>query len=147
MKTLLLYLALVGLPLLGVSGILRAGSGLVAPPSFGGTWALATADAPGGCARPAGPLRVTQSGRRAQVTLGAVAAGADVDGRRLRTRGAVATAGPCAGWRVEAEGVGGPVPEALTGRLVPEGCACAPVPFRASRRASRPSATPPAPGP
>lgn len=138
MRPALLYLVLVGLPLLGVLGILRAGSGLAAPPSFGGAWALAPASYPDGCTPPA-ELRVAQSGRRAEVALGAETEAAEVDGRRLRTRGAVAVrGGACRGWLVEAAGEGAPVPAALVGRLVPEGCACAPVPFRA-RRAGAPA--------
>jgi hypothetical protein len=134
MKTVLLYLGLVGLPLLGVLGILQVGRGLTAPPAFGGTWRLAAAASEDGCTLPAAPLHVAQSGWRAQVALGATAVQADVDGRALRTREAVAAhGGPCRGWHVEAEGQGAPVPDALVGRLVPEGCACAPVPFRALR--------------
>src|SRR5690606_1110238 len=83
MRPALLYLVLVGLPLLGVLGILRAGSGLAAPPSFGGAWALAPASYPDGCTPPA-ELRVAQSGRRAEVALGAETEAAEVDGRRLR---------------------------------------------------------------
>ncbi len=55
MKSLLLYLAIVGVPLAGLFGILHAGSRLDAPHSVGGSWRL---DAPS----PPGTLDISQSG-------------------------------------------------------------------------------------
>lgn len=136
MRSILLYLALVGVPLLGVLGILQIGRGLVPPPAFGGTWRIEpeTAESGAGCALPAGTMRIEQSGLRARVMLGAGAGSAEVDGRALRTRTLLPTSGgDCSGWHLDAAGLGGAVPERLEGRLVPEGCACAPVAFTARR--------------
>jgi hypothetical protein len=55
MKSLLLYLAIVGIPLAGLFGILHAGNRLEAPPSIGGSWRL---DAPS----PPGEIVISQSG-------------------------------------------------------------------------------------
>jgi hypothetical protein len=133
MRSLLLYGALVGLPLLGILLVLQLGRGLTASPSFGGTWRLATASYPDGCTPP-GALRIEQSGARARVGMGAGTAWGEVDGASFRTLAPVEAPGEgCDGWHVEAEGDGGVVPAHLTGRLVPAGCACAPVPFRAAR--------------
>jgi hypothetical protein len=45
MKAILHYLALVGLPILGILGLLQLGSSLQAPASIGGIWLLQPADA------------------------------------------------------------------------------------------------------
>lgn len=152
MKSVLLYVALVGIPLLGVLGILQAGRALVPPPAFAGTWRVTASpdsDAEGGCVPPTS-FRVEQSGRRARVLTEQGAVTADIEGLRFRTRAPLAGGGACAGWRVEAEGrgrtgtavvEGAVVPAALAGRLVPAGCACAPVAFQATREAPPPAET------
>ena len=62
LRTAALYLALVGLPALGVAATLRVGSRIDAPPSVGGTWRVVPpAD---GCALAAGALEIHQSGAR-----------------------------------------------------------------------------------
>jgi hypothetical protein len=70
MKSLLLYLAMVGLPLAGLFGILRAGSRLDAPPSVGGSWRI---DAPASAS--SRTIDISQSGEHVVV---------EVDGARLR---------------------------------------------------------------
>jgi len=65
---------MVGVPVLGLLGILEAGRGLAAPVSIGGEWAIRFDRAPN-CRVPA-VLNISQSGREATVTLG--------DGRLLR---------------------------------------------------------------
>ncbi len=46
MKAVLLYIALVALPLLGILGILQLGDGLNAPPDLAGRWTLRAVSAP-----------------------------------------------------------------------------------------------------
>ncbi|HEU4452571.1 MAG TPA: hypothetical protein VFR81_05895 [Longimicrobium sp.] len=70
MKSLLLYLAMVGLPLAGLFGILHAGSRIDAPPSVGGSWRI---DAPASASTRT--IDVSQSGEHVVV---------EVDGARLR---------------------------------------------------------------
>ena len=148
MKTALLYLALVGLPVLGVLAILRAGQRLDPPVAFGGMWRveMAVADStPRTCRPPAALLHVEQSGERARVRLGAGSAVGEVTGGRLATRSALAVEGDptlrpgpgtCAGWRLDARPAGSRVPVILSGQLTPEGCPCAPVAFTAQRAAT-----------
>jgi hypothetical protein len=136
MRPIVLYAALVGLPLLGILLVLQVGRGLTAPPSFGGTWRLATATYPDGCTPPS-VLRVEQSGARARVGLGAGTVWGAVTEGSFRTLAPAEGPGEgCEGWHVQAEASGGATPTQLTGRLVPAGCACAPVPFRAERAAT-----------
>lgn len=72
MKTLVLYLILVCLPILGVSLVLRMGQGLVPPKSIGGAWRVhVTADPACGAISPPDSLAMTvsQSGPRITVAL------------------------------------------------------------------------------
>jgi hypothetical protein len=70
MKSVLLYLVLVGTPLLGLLGIIEAGERLTPPQSVGGDWQLADESAralagwcaAGPVARPPTTLTVSQSG-------------------------------------------------------------------------------------
>ena len=89
---------MVGLPLLGLLGILRAGARLDAPRSFSGEWTItAESDAASAdpCALWGGPLRlhVAQSGTRAELTLatadGSRALAGRIEGDRLTASGAV----------------------------------------------------------
>ena len=67
MRSVLLYLLLVGAPAALLLAILNAGRGLQAPPSVGGGWGLESAGAPAGT----GPVRldVTQSGEHVEVRI------------------------------------------------------------------------------
>src|SRR5688500_7765836 len=76
MRSLIAYLALVGLPLVGLIGVLRAGDGLEAPRSVGGVWELdpdLVRSAPPcyGFSNSDLPLRmqISQSGTRAAVSF------------------------------------------------------------------------------
>lgn len=148
MKTVLIYVVLVGAPLLGLLGILRAGERIVPPHHLGGEWVLDPAFAAAARAAcpelvfpAAGPaLDVSQSGTRAVLTLNdsagtvldatlegsALAAATDerstvCEGRGLRL---------AAGLRLD------PGSPQLDGTAAVPGCAaCAPVPFRATRGA------------
>jgi hypothetical protein len=142
------YILLVGLPLVGLAGVLRSGRNLNAPFSVDGAWKI---DA--GASHPSGapcadflssvsnsPLSISQSGTSLVVglsgktTIGTLAgktikaqfAGADnTNPTECRDRGLTLTAtlDPLA------------EPRTLGGRLAVEGCAsCAPVEFRAVKQ-------------
>lgn len=78
MRSLLLYLALVGLPLAGLFGILRAGSRLEAPPAVGGAWRVEAPASPADSV-----LEVSQSGVHAVVRHGGVRMRGEVRGDSL----------------------------------------------------------------
>lgn len=88
MRTLLTYATLVGLPVLGVIGVLRAGRGLEAAPYVGGTWAV-TLTPESGCAA-AGPgvdtMLVVQSGPYIEVALGPARLRGRAHGQYFRAR-------------------------------------------------------------
>jgi hypothetical protein len=87
-KFLVIYVLLVGLPLLGLAGVLRSGRGLRAPISVDGVWRFRTDSAnlpAGGCGQPLASLQdslvtISQSGKGLVVSLnnGAPAAGSGV---------------------------------------------------------------------
>lgn len=68
------YLLLVGVPVLGLLGILEAGRAIAAPLSIGGEWAIES-DPTANCANPPGSLQrqlawsISQSGTAALITL------------------------------------------------------------------------------
>lgn len=123
----------VGVPVLGLLGILEAGRGIAAPLSVGGEWTLqvdpAAADA---CASPPGSIlrqlafSVSQSGPDALVTLAdgnATTLSAKVEGRTVTTSSFTAAI------------VGDTGARTLDGAINYPGCA--PVAFHAVRQASR----------
>lgn len=79
MKSLLLYLGLVGLPLAGLLGILHLGSRLEAPPAVGGAWAVTAAP---GAALP-DTLHLSQSGVHLSVTAGGARLGGRIGGHAV----------------------------------------------------------------
>ncbi len=86
MRTALLYLLLVGVPLVGVTAILYVGAGLEAPRAVSGLWTLALAAGPApACVAGDGDddpmLRISQSGPRLEVRL------VGVGGERIDLRG------------------------------------------------------------
>lgn len=94
MRTALLYTALVGLPVLGLLGVLHLGQRLEAPPVVGGAWEVTRG---GTCGLRLGdPIEIVQSGQFLQVTLrGRPAINGRLRGNELRARGgARATASP-----------------------------------------------------
>lgn len=134
MRTLLLYVVLVALPVAGVLAVLHVGEGLSAPRAVSGLWEVHS-DVPAGCpwAEGLGPrLRVEQSGERLTVF-----------GRRGQLRGRLLGDslrverdgdGSCQTLVMTAALEGGAVAEALAGRIEAPGCAACPdVPFRAQR--------------
>ena len=77
MRSVLLYLSLVGLPILGMVGALHLGRGLTAPASVAGVWRVELSGPPGGIQRcndaPVSEplaLQIIQSGRRIAVSVG-----------------------------------------------------------------------------
>jgi hypothetical protein len=149
MKTAMIYVLLVGAPLLGLLGILRAGERIVPPRHVGGEWVLepgfaaaVRAACPGLVFPAAGPsLDVSQSGTRAVLTLNDTAAttlDARLDGDSLAAatrRGSAACGGR--GLRLAATLHADPQGPQLSGAAAVPGCAaCGPVPFRATRGAA-----------
>lgn len=138
LKSLALYLVLVGLPLVGLFALLDWGQSLVPPPSIGGRWALATPAelaCPG--LPPAGVLSIEQSGRFLRVRLGDMPFGEGrLDDGRVHARIPVeprpASAAACDALALEvtldADG------ERLVGRLGMDGCdACPPTAIEVRR--------------
>lgn len=67
MKSLFLYLLLVGLPVAGVLGILHVGRGLQAPPAVGGAWRIESASPSDGGS--AAVIVLAQSGEHVEVAV------------------------------------------------------------------------------
>lgn len=150
MRSILIYFGLVGLPLLGVLGILRVGAGLEAPPDIGGTWRAGLAPSAQlvppcvelGHEMPS--FDVSQSGIHVGVTLHD-AARTRLDGRLTGTRlwgqaprlplvGTARNACPDATLELAADVSSDGRERLLVGNLWAGGCAaCAPVSFRAER--------------
>ncbi|MCC6642500.1 MAG: hypothetical protein IT386_15175 [Deltaproteobacteria bacterium] len=150
MKIVLLYLVLVGLPVLGVVGILRLGGRLGAPPDIGGVWRAEIAPAaqlvpPCVELAPDAPaFDVEQSGVHADVTLNdpartrleAILRGTRLWGRAasLPMLGTARAACPQAPLELAADFIMDGRVAQLAGQLWAGGCAaCAPVSFRAER--------------
>jgi len=138
-RSLVVYLALVGLPLAGLSGVLRVGAKLTAPWVVGGAYRLSE-----GNERCLGlssdeSLRVEQSGRYLRISAGRASASAILEHERIH---AVLTpvAGPCRGQRVVLEArvasatTDLSAPAHLTGVLEAQACVpCASASFHAQR--------------
>lgn len=128
------YLLLVGVPVMGLLGILEAGRSIPAPLSIGGEWTLEF-DPAAHCANGLAGLRqpawnISQSGAEALITLN------DVHATTLEARvnGAALTAkSPAAG--IAASIAGKPGARTLQGEMNFEGCA--PIAFRAVRQAPK----------
>ena len=119
-----------GVPVLGLLGILEAGRGIPAPLSVSGDWTLALdpaalcAHGPDGLRQPA--LNISQSGTQALITLN--------DGHATTLQATIAGATLTARW-LTASIVGKPGARTLEGRMSFDGCA--PVAFRAVRQAAK----------
>jgi hypothetical protein len=123
---------MVGVPVLGLLGILRAGRSIQAPLSVAGEWAI-EADPTANCANPPGSLQrqlawtISQSGTQATITLH------DGYGTRLDAGidGPTLTAGSPGG-TVAARITGGVEGRRMEGKITLPGCA--PVAFHAVRQ-------------
>jgi hypothetical protein len=128
------YLLLVGLPVMGLLGILEAGRGIPAPLSIGGEWTMEfdpaahCANGPADLRQPA--LNISQSGAQALITVNdghATTLEATIDGAALTAKS------PTAG--IAASIAGKPGERTLQGEMDFDGCA--PVAFRAVRQAPK----------
>jgi hypothetical protein len=72
LKSLAIYVALVGLPLAGLAAILRAGGSLHAPPPIGGQWRIESAPMAEGTGQATPTLAISQSGEHVEVSLGSL---------------------------------------------------------------------------
>jgi hypothetical protein len=128
------YLLSVGVPVMGLLGVLEAGRGIPAPLSIGGQWTLefdpAVRCAKGpGYPRPSA-LSISQSGTSAVITLNdghATALEATVNGTALTAKSSAAG--------IAASISGRPGERTLEGKMELDGCA--PVAFRAVRQAPK----------
>jgi hypothetical protein len=149
----LAYIFLVGLPLLGLAGILKSGRGLKAPFSVDGAWKI-EASAPS--ASPCGnllssisnaPLSISQSGKSLVVTVsgGTKTATGTLDGKIINAQFAGADqSSACGDGSLALSATLDPLaePRTLSGTLSVEGCAsCAPLAFRAVRQPKAPGNT------
>ena len=146
------YILLVGLPLLGLAGVLRTGRTLTAPISVDGVWKI-EADAnsanPQGCAKLASSLAntsavISQSGKSLVLTFNGpskIVASGSIEGKSLRaainptpdSSGTVCNGDQ--GVSLTAAVDPKSEPRALTGILSVNACAsCAPVSFHAVRQ-------------
>ncbi|MGO4881674.1 MAG: hypothetical protein ACLP59_12730 [Bryobacteraceae bacterium] len=130
----LAYLLLVGVPVLGLLGILEAGRGIVAPIAISGEWTLQI-DPAAACANDASALlrqqgfSVSQSGPQALLTLHdgrGTTFEATVDGPQFAAKLATAA--------ISARISGKPGSRTLEGKIAVDGCA--PVNFRAVRQSA-----------
>jgi hypothetical protein len=149
MRSVILYLVLVGIPLLGLLGLLEAGERIVPPRSVGGAWELVPTPAHEGLpaclalgSRSApGHLSVSQSGTQAELIVGArppIRISAEVRGDSLigRARYEGVSTCPAAVVRIRAELRESEGTEFLHGIVIRENCApCSPTPFVARRLA------------
>jgi hypothetical protein len=69
MKSLLIYLLLVGGPLAGLFGILHAGSRLEAPPSIGGAWRMEAPPFAAGPEEGETTIEISQSGEHVELRI------------------------------------------------------------------------------
>jgi hypothetical protein len=141
-KHLVLYLTLVGLPFLGLLGILRIGRDMSAPMAVHGAYTVAAVGGRGGsCLRGLladSALAITQSGERIEVRLGAGAVRMDgqLRGDRLTATGELPATDACpAGEPIRFEGLAARVGRGmrLDAHLRAECTACGSLTVEASR--------------
>jgi len=132
MRSTLVYLLLVGAPLVGLSWILRWGQDLAPPPALGGPWALDDgALVP--CLGLAGPqLTIEQSGQFLMLGLAETRIAARLHEHAFETF-ATARAGTCEGTRLRIHGEVDPRAETIAGWVDGACPSCASVPFSARR--------------
>ena len=130
------YVLFVGIPLLILIGVLRAGAGLSAPLAVSGDWTIEpTANTCAGPLAEAGPstLSIYQTGADLIVAFndpGKTTLAGKLEGGQISAVSSATAA--CAPIHLEAAILGKPGRRSLQGRLLFDGCAaCAPVPFRA----------------
>lgn len=130
LKSILIYLILVGIPLAGLLWILDHGGQRLAPPAITGAWQIEGSLTSCLGAQPA-ELAFQQSGRFVQVALGGASGEARLDGEQLRAS-IVEPNGVCSS--VELEGSFDATTERFVGQATGSGCeACRGVDFVATR--------------
>lgn len=142
------YILLVGLPLLGLAGVLRSGRNLSAPISVDGTWKIdadssVLASYPCSSAQSllSSPLLISQSGKNLVITMGKTKAPSDglLENKRLRAsipQGSDISSPACGAgsFRLTAMVDTTSEPRTLSGTVSAPGCSsCLPVQFRAVR--------------
>jgi hypothetical protein len=161
LRSLLTYLALVGVPVAALLGILHLGRGLQAPPPLGGEWTVAASPSPSPATSPsAGPtcaawgdslarggLSISQSGVHLDVTLrlagerrvSALLRGDTIRGAAERTGDSApgrAACDPASGLKIEAAVDPRADPRRMDGVVRFRSCGgCAPAAFTATRDA------------
>jgi hypothetical protein len=148
------YILLVGVPLLGLAGVLRSGRSLVAPFSVDGVWKLEAGAPP--AAAPCGdflsslsnsPLSISQSGTSLVIGVGGKTTTGTLTGKTVKAQFAGAgnpNASDCSDRSFALTATLDPLvePRTLSGQLSVEGCAsCPPVEFRAVKQPKPPGAT------
>jgi hypothetical protein len=136
-RTALLYLVLVGVPVAALLGVLRAGRSLEAPQPVAGTWLVEGAGEPAACFGVADEdgIEIEQSGRFLRVHAGGAVAEGRIEGGRVVTELA-ASGGSCAGAALELEGVRTADGESIGWTASAPRCAsCESVRFRTVRKA------------
>ena len=142
------YILLVGLPLVGLAGVLRSGRSLNAPFSIDGAWKV-DAGAAHLSSAPCGdflssvsdsPLTISQSGTSLVIGLGGKTTTGTLAGKTVKAQFAVAEnpkAADCSDHSLTLTATLDPLtePRTLRGRLTVESCeSCAPVEFHAVRQ-------------
>jgi histidine ammonia-lyase len=144
------YILLVGLPLLGLAGVLRSGRSLTAPVSVDGTWKLEADSRPISqpCAKAisslsSAPLVISQSGKSLALTINGApktAGQGAIEGKNITAAfdSLAALTSSCGnGSRIKLTAIVDPKsePRSLAGYLLSADCvSCEPVPFHAVRQ-------------
>lgn len=131
MRSSLIYLLLVGVPLAALIGVMHLGERIVPPAYVGGVW-LVEADSLSGC-RPPSELEIVQSGIVLDLYLGEIRSAARMKDDRIRSSPHNLANG-CAGeWQIDARVVDA---EHLAGSWVPVECdTCSAIAFTAEKAA------------
>ena len=131
MRSSLIYLALVGLPLVALIGIMKVGERIVPPKFVGGVWHI-EADFASTC-RPPSSMEITQSGIVLDLYVGDIHGDARIRGDRIASS-AISLADGCAGeWQIDARVTDA---ENMAGHLRPLECdTCSAIAITAKRSA------------
>jgi hypothetical protein len=151
----LAYIFLVGLPLLGLAGILKGGRHLTAPFSVDGAWKMVASQPLAPACKDffssvsSAPLSISQSGKSLVVTLngGTRTTSGTLEGKIITAQFTVpdkSGAAQCGDGNLNLTATLDPLtdPRTISGTLSVEGCAsCAPLEFRAARQPKPPGGT------
>ena len=135
MRTIIAYLVLVGIPLVGLVAILDAGADLTAPRVVHGDWVLEGGAA--SCLAQPGTFTISQSGRFLAVQAGGPSGRGRLEGDDVHLAFSPG-AGPCAGVELTIDGV--LEADVIRGIAKAPGCAPCDVPTLTARRAPAPAA-------